>query len=297
MDRLEDLRAFVAVVERGNLTQAARHLGRSLQSVSRSLAAVERNCDVALVHRTTRRSGPTEAGLAFYRRISAALTEIDAAKLDASRERGEPAGRLRISASSVFGPLYCVSIISAFLEQHPRIHIELQLDDHYVDLIGDSFDLAVRIGEMPDSSLKARHLASLRRVFFAAPTYFAKHERPKRPEELVKHQCIVRTMARDSDVWPFVVDGRTRTVKVTGRLRTSGAFAVRQAAIDGLGIASAPLWQVRDLVDARRLELVLTRFEPSPIPLRAVWPATSLLPVKTRAFIDFMAARLKSERI
>ena len=297
MDRIEDFQAFVAIVDKGSLTAAAKQLGRSLQSISRSLATLEGDHGVELIARTTRRSAATEAGLAFYRRLGAALSEIEAAKLETSNRTSEPAGLLRITSSTVFAPLYVVPAVCAFLESHPKVDIELDMSDGYVDLISQGFDLAIRIGELPDSSLKARRLADLRRVVFAAPDYFAKHGRPKVPGDLAGHQCLVRTSARDSDAWPFLVGGRLKTVKVAGRFRSSGALAVNEAAVHGLGIATAPLWQVRPLVDRGVVELILTRFEPPLLPVHAVWPATRLLPAKTQLFLDYLAARLKAERL
>jgi DNA-binding transcriptional LysR family regulator len=297
MDRMEDFQAFVAIVDKGSLTAAANQLGRSLQSVSRSLAALEREVGVALIQRTTRRSNPTDAGLAFYRRLAAALAEIEAAKRETANRRAEATGLLRVSASSAFAPLYVVPALPDFLKAHPRVEVELDLSDSYVDLVGEGFDLAVRIGELPDSSLKARLLAHSRRVMFAAPGYLAAHGRPRRPDDLKHHQCIVRTAARDGNAWPFKADGRIRSVKVGGRFRSSGALAVNEAAARGLGIATAPLWQVRSLVDRGAVELILTRYEPPPVSIHAVWPATRVLPARTQLFIDFLAARLKDERL
>jgi DNA-binding transcriptional LysR family regulator len=297
VDRIEDFQAFVAIVDKGSLTAAAKQLGRSLQSISRSLATLEGDLGVELIARTTRRSAATEAGLAFYRRVGAALSEIEAAKLETSNRRSEPVGLLRITCSTVFAPLYVVPAVCAFLESHPKVDIDLDMSDGYVDLISQGFDLAIRIGELPDSSLKARRLADLRRVVFAAPDYFAKHGRPKVPGDLAGHQCLVRTSARDSDAWPFLVGGRLKAVKVAGRFRSSGALAVNEAAVQGLGIANAPLWQVRALVDRGVVELILTRFEPPRVPVHAVWPATRLLPAKTQLFLNYLAARLKAERL
>jgi DNA-binding transcriptional LysR family regulator len=297
VDRIADFQAFVAIVDKGSLTAAAKQLGRSLQSISRSLATLEGDLGVELIVRTTRRSAATEAGLAFYRRVGAALSEIEAAKLETSNRRSEPVGLLRITCSTVFAPLYVVPAVCAFLESHPKVDIELDMSDGYVDLISQGFDLAIRIGELPDSSLKARRLADLRRVVFAAPDYFAKHGRPKVPGDLAGHQCLVRTSARDSDAWPFLVGGRLKAVKVAGRFRSSGALAVNEAAVQGLGIANAPLWQVRALVDRGVVELVLTRFEPPRVPVHAVWPTTRLLPAKTQSFLNYFAARLKAERL
>jgi len=297
MDRIEDLRAFVAVIEHGSLTRAARHLGRSLQSVSRSLAAVERAVGIELVRRTTRRLSPTEAGLAFHRRVGGALGELEAAQSEAASGRSEPAGLLRVTGPPATALIYVVPAFAAFLAAHPKVSAELELSDRYVDLVEEGFDLAIRMGELPDSTLKSRRLANLRRVVFAAPSYFARHGRPKRPEDLARHECVVRTSGREGDTWPFRVGAKVITVKVTGRFRTSAAFAANEAAAAGLGIAQAPLWQVRDLLDQSRIELVLTRFETPAAPLQAVWPATRVPAAKTQMFVDFLAERLKGERL
>jgi DNA-binding transcriptional LysR family regulator len=297
MNRIEDYQAFAAIVEKQSLTTAARHLRRSLQSVSRSLAALERDIGVELIRRTTRRLSPTDAGLAFYRRLSAALAEIEAARLETSNRRAEATGLLRIAGSTVFSPHYVVPALTEFLAAHPRVEVELELSDGYVDLIGEGYDLAIRIGELPDSTLKSKLLATSRRVVFAAPSYFAKYGRPQSPEDLLRHQCIVRTAARDANAWPFKVNGRLKTVKVAGRLRTSGALAANEGAVQGLGIANAPLWQVRSFVDRGDVELILTGFEPPPTTIHAVWPATRLLPARTQFFIEFLAKRLQKQQL
>jgi DNA-binding transcriptional LysR family regulator len=296
MNRIEDYQAFTAIIEKRSLTAAARNLGRSLQSVSRSLAALEHEVGVELIRRTTRRSNPTDAGLAFYRRLSAALAEIEAAKLETSNRRAEATGLLRIAGSTGFTPLYIVPALPEFLAAHPGVEVELELSDRFVDIIGEGYDLAIRIGELPDSALKARRLANSRRVVFAAPSYLAKHGRPRSPEDLVRHQCIVRTATRDSNAWPFNVNGRLKTVKVAGRLRTSGAVAANMAAALGLGIAFGPLWQAKSLIDRGDVELILSRFEPPSIPINAVWPATKVLPARTQLFVEFLAARLQREQ-
>jgi DNA-binding transcriptional LysR family regulator len=295
--RIEDFQTFVAIVEKGSLTAAARQLGRSLQSVSRSMAALEKEVGVELVRRTTRQCMPSEAGQAFYRRLSAALGEIEAARREAANHKSEPSGLLRITSSTAFSPLYLVPAAAAFLERHPGVEIELDLSDAYANLVGERFDFAIRIGALPDSTLKARRLANLRRVVFAARRYLDEHGRPECPDDLLHHQCIVRTAARDGNAWPFVVDGRPKTIKVGGRFRASGALAANEAALLGMGLANAPLWQVRSLVDCGEVELVLTRFEPAPTPLHAVWPGTPTPPAKTQLFIDFLAARLKEQQL
>jgi DNA-binding transcriptional LysR family regulator len=295
MNRIEDYKAFAAVVEKRSLTAAARHLRRSLQSVSRSLAAVERDVGVELVRRTTRHSSPTDAGLAFHRRLSAALAEIEAARLETSNQCAEATGLLRIAGSTVFSPLYIVPALQEFLAAHPKIEVELDLSDGYVDLIGGGYDVAIRIGQLPDSALMAKLLANSRRVVFAAPSYLARNGRPRSPDDLARHQCIVRTAARDANAWPFKVNGRVKTIKVAGRVRTNGALAANEAAVRGLGIANAPLWQVQPLVDRGDAELLLTRFEPPPMPIHAVWPASRVLPARTHLFVEFLTKHLRQK--
>jgi DNA-binding transcriptional LysR family regulator len=295
MNRIEDYQAFAAIVEKQSLTAAARHLRRSLQSVSRSLTVLEREIGVELIRRTTRRSSPTDAGFSFYHRLSAALAEIEAAKLEASNRRAEATGLLRIAGPTVFSPIYIIPVLPEFLAAHPKLEVELELSDGYIDLVDQSCDLAIRIGELPNSALKSKLLARSRRVVFAAPGYFARNGRPQKPEDLVRYECIVRTAARDGNAWPFKVNGVVKAVKVSGRLRTSGALAANEAAVRGLGIANAPLWQVGSLVDRGDVELVLTGFEPPPVAIQAVWPATRVLPARTQLFIEFLAKRLQKE--
>ena len=297
MSRISDLQAFVAVVEKASLTSAAHQLGRSLQSVSRSLVAIEQDVGVELVRRTTRRSSPTEAGLAYYQRLKTALEDIEEAKLEVSDRRLEPSGLLRISGPTGFAALHLVPATAAFLKIHPKLEVEVSTYDRYVDLVEDNLDLAIHIGPLPDSMAKARRLADLRRVFFAAPGYFAEYGRPKHPQDLSKHQCIVRTARVGADIWPFTVDGKVRTIKVSGRFRANGASVINEAAIQGLGIAIAPLWQVRPMVDRGLVEVTLARFAPPPIPVHATWSATRVLPAKTRMFIDFLSRRLKAARL
>ncbi|WP_394830344.1 LysR family transcriptional regulator [Pendulispora rubella] len=296
MDRIDDLEAFLAVVEKGSLTAAARAERRSLQSISRSLTALEGRLGIELVHRTTRQSNPTEAGLAFYRRVKPALAEIQAAKIDAIHRRNEVSGVLRVSSSVLFAPIYLVPALAAFMDRHPKIEVELALSERYVDLVEEGFDVAIRMGEMADSDLRARRLGSLRAVVYGAPRYFAKHGKPKHPRELAHHQCVIRTVDRHAHQWRFRIGGKATTVKVEGRFRVDGSAAAHAAVVHGLGLGFGPLWQVRTLVDAGALELVLVDYELPTIPIHAVSPASQTPPAKTRLFTEFLAAQLKRER-
>lgn len=297
MDRMDDLEAFLAIVERGSQAAAARHLRRSLQSIGRSLAALEQGMGVELVRRTTRWSNPTEAGLAFYHRVKPAFTEIREAKLEAASSRTEPSGLLRIGAPALFAPAYVAPAICDFMQRHPQIEVELKASDRPVDLLEEGLDLAVRIRDLPDSELRARRLGSLRIVAFGAPAYFAEHGRPGHPDDLGRHECILRTTDGDSGLWPFRITGRRRTVRVGGRFRTDSTTSMHAVVARGLGIGQAPFWQIRDLVEQGAVEVILEGFEAARLPINAVWPPTKIPLAKTRLFVDVLATRLKRERL
>jgi DNA-binding transcriptional LysR family regulator len=295
---MDEIEVFLAVVEAGSQTAAARRLGRSLQSVNRALAALERSVGVELVRRTTRQSVATEAGLAFYRRVKPAFAEIGEARLEAANRRIEPSGLLRIAAPIQFGATHVVPAIAEFMARFPQIEADVNMSDRPVDVVGDGFDLAVRIRELPDSSLKTRRLGELRTVVYGAPDYFKRRGRPRQPGDLADHQCILRRTAQgEADIWRFRIDGRLTTVQVNGRFRTDSTTAAHAAARHGIGVGYGPFWQIRDLVDQEALEIVLADFEAPRTPVRAVFPPSAIPPAKTHLFVDLLAERLKLERL
>ena len=297
MDRLNDIEAFLVVVEKGSLTAAARHLCRSLQSSSRSLTTLERSVAVDLVRRTTRRSHPTEAGLAFYRRVKPAFSEIADARLEAASRQAELAGVLRVGGPTMFAAAHIVPVICDLAERHPRLEVELKVSDHEVDLLAERLDVAIRIRQMRDSTLKARRLGELRVVAFGAPSYFARHGRPDQPDDLAQHDCVVRLTEGDAERWPFRIAGRRRSVKVAGRIRADSTAAANAAVACGAGIGLAPLWQVRGLVDRGEVEIILEDFEVARVPIHAVWHPTTVPLAKVQLFIASLTAQLKRERL
>ncbi len=297
MDRMDDLTAFLAIMEKGSQTAAARHLRRSLQSINRSLTTLERSVGAELINRTTRQSSATEAGLAFYRRLKPALTEINEARLEVASRRAEPSGLLRIGAPVLFAPAYVVPVVCEFLQRNPQIEIELKVSDQRADLLEQGLDLAIRIRKMPDSEFKVRRIGELRIVVFGAPAYFARHGRPRQPDELAQHQCILRAGDDpDSERWPFRIGGRRKSVRVRGRFRTDGAAAAHAAVAGGLGLGLAPLWQIRSLVDDAAVEIILEDFETGTIPIQVVSPPTKIPLARTKLFTEFLTARLKGAR-
>ena len=180
--------------------------------------------------------------------------------MEAVNRRAEPSGLIRIAAPVLFGSTYVVPAIADFIARYPRIEADLKVSDRPIDVVGDGFDLAVRIRELPDSSLKARRLGELRTVVYGAPGFFARHGRPDHPDDLVRHQCVLRSTSESETVtWRFQIDGQVRMVRVGGCFRADNTTAVQAAVCHGLGIGYGPFWQIRDLVDRGALEIVLAQ--------------------------------------
>ena len=295
LERLDDLEAFLAVIEKGSQAAASRHLRRPLQSLNRSLMALERALGVELVKRTTRRSEPTEAGRVFYERIKPAVAAIIEARAEAVNLRGEISGPLKVGAPILFASSYVAPIVGRFLKLYPSVDVELRASDEQVDLVAEGLDIAVRIGDSTDESLIARRLHALRVVVVGAPSYFAEHGRPQHPGDLEQHACILRAGAEVVDKWPFRIDGRLQSVKVHGRLRSNSAASIRAAASEGTGLAQLPLWQVSDLVAQGALTIVLPEFETEGMPIQLVWPPTRAPLERVRRFVDFLASSLKTD--
>lgn len=293
MASLEDYAAYVAAVDRGGLTSAARSLGRSLQSVSRSVQAVESEVGARLIVRTTRRSAPTPAGLKLRDRLSAALDAIAAAREEATRGAAEISGSLRVGASSHFGVSHVLPVVRDFMAMHPRVEVEMVLDDAAGDLIVQGIDLAVRAGDLAPSSLKTRSLGRLRRVVYAAPGYLARHGRPKAPADLSRHACVLRGREKPNGVWRFGQGPAAIAVPVRGAFRSDSAAARLAAVRAGLGIGLAPLFHVRPSIEAGEVELLLPDAPAIWAPVQVVWLPGRAVPARARALIDFLRARLR----
>lgn len=286
MDRLAAMTTFVAVVDRRGFAPAARQLGVSPSAVTRMIAALEDHLAARLLQRTTRSLALTDAGTRYLARARRILGDLDEAESDARAEQREPTGRLVVTAPAMFGRLQVAPLMSAYLARYPQVRGELDLSDRVVNLVEDGIDLAVRIGPLTDSSLVARKLGETRRVVVGSPAYLARHPAPRTPKDLSAHAIIHFTALHATPEWRFVADERPQTIALDAGLVTNSADAAIAHAERGGGLTMVLAYQVAEAVRARRLTVVLARFEPPPQPIHLVYPTARLLSAKVRAFVE-----------
>ena len=285
---------LLAAVEAGSLSAASRTLGMPLATVSRKVSELEAHLRTRLVNRTSRRLILTDAGRSYVVACKRILEEIDEAERAAAGEYSAPRGDLIITAPIVFGRLHVLPVVLEFLNAYSDIDIRLVLADRVVNLQEDHVDLAVRIGELPDSSLVATRVASISRVVCGSPVYFAERGMPKTPGDLSNHDCITFEGLMSPDVWIFPSGKSNVSVAVHSRLVVNTAEAAIDAAAAGVGITRVLSYQVANAIRASTLVLALRKFEPLAVPISLVYAGQGLLPLKTRAFLDFAAPRLKA---
>jgi DNA-binding transcriptional LysR family regulator len=294
MDRLEAMSTLLAAVEAGSLSGASRKLGMPLATVSRKVSELEAHLRTRLVHRTSRRFSLTDAGRSYVAACRRILEDIGEAERAAAGEYIAPRGDLTITAPIVFGRLHVLPIALEFLQAYPDVDIRLLLADRMVDLQEENVDLAIRIGELPDSSLLATRIGSIRRVVCGSPAYFAARGTPSEPGELSAHDCITFEGLSSSEGWKFALGGSTVSVAVRSRLIVNTAEAAIDAAVSAVGVARVLSYQVAGALRAGTLTLALQEFELAPWPVSLVHAGQGRLPLKLRAFIDFAAPRLKA---
>lgn len=294
MDRLEAMTTLLAAVETGSLSAASRKLGVPLATVSRKVSDLEAHLRARLVIRTSRRLELTEAGRAYVAACKRILEDIGEAERAASGEYSAPQGDLTIAAPIVMGRLHVLPVTLAFLEAYPDINVRLVLADRVANLLEEHVDLALRVGELPDSSLLAKRIGAIRRVVCGSPAYFAGRGTPQTPGDLGSHACITFDGLYASDSWPFQTGKTMAMVPIRSRLTVNTAEAAVDAAIAGIGVTRVLSYQIAAAVKAKALVTILRDFEPAPAPVSLIYSAQSLLPLKLRAFLDFAAPRLKT---
>lgn len=290
MDRLEAMAAFAAVADRKSFASAARHLKISPPAVTRLVAGLEDHLGVALLRRTTRTVTVTDAGARYLERVKRILAETEEAESAAQAERATPSGRLVISAPVTFGHMHISPLVAEYLKLYPQVSGELLLSDRYLNLVDDGIDVALRIGELGDSSLIARRAGTTRRVVVGSPAYLAARGTPKTLADLRGHD-IVRFVGGAVD-WSFAGGER---VELPARYVTNSVGCAIDYIVRNGGLASLLAYQAADAIAAGELRVVLSDHERPPLPIQFVYPSSRLLSSKVRAFIDLALATRRWE--
>ena len=289
MDRLKQIESFVAVAAKGSLTATAIAEGVAPAVIGRRIDALEERLGVKLLLRTTRRITLTHEGSAYLEDCQRLLSDLANAEASVSAGGVKASGHLRITAPAGFGRRHVAPLIPAFAAQHPEVSVSLNLSDRVVDIVNESFDCAVRVGDLPDSSLVSVRLADNRRLCVGAPSYFARAGIPALPSELMRHQCL--TLSSDASQtrgWAFVLDGEVIHLRPSGKLNCSDGQVLHDWCLGGLGLAWRSTWEVEDEVAAGRLQVVLEDFAAPPNGIYAVFPQRKHLPLRVRLWIDFI---------
>ncbi len=295
MDRLLEMEVFVAVNEVGSFSKAAERMRMSPPAVTRAVASLEERLGVALLTRTTRRLHLTDAGARFLEHTQRLLAEIESAEKEASGETGVPQGHLTISASVTFARSVITPMVRRFLQTQPKITATVLGLDRVVNLVDEGIDVAVRIGELPASSLIARRVGAVRRIFVASPDYLARRGCPEHPQELKLHSIIKFSNIQSSFEWHYKTKVGKGHVVLSPRLIVNDAMAAVEAVLAGEGIAMVMSYVVVDLIKSGKLVPVLLNYVPNEVPVHLVFPQSRLVAPKLRAFLDYSATRLKAE--
>ena len=293
MDRFDAMTVMLTAVECGSLSKASRKLGLPLATVSRKVSDLESHLKADLVIRSVKGLDLTPAGRSYVTAAKAILEQLTEAERVAAGEYTEPKGELVVTAPTMFGRLHLLPVVMAFLAAFPDVSVELMLTDRVTHFMDDQVDVALRIGDLPDSGLIATRLGEVRRIVCASPTYLATRTPPAAPEDLASHDVISFGSVSAQSTWRFWSQGSEVTVSLGSRLSVSTIDAAIEAGLAGAGILRALSYQVVDLVRVERLRLVLEPYEATPRPVHLVYDRQNRLPLKLRAFFDFAVPRLR----
>jgi DNA-binding transcriptional LysR family regulator len=289
LDKLKQIESFVAVAAKGSLTAAAKSEGVAPAVIGRRIDALEERLGVKLMVRTTRRITLTHEGSAFLDDCQRVLADLASAEAGVSAGGAKASGHLRITAPAGFGRRHVAPMVPRFMAQHPGVRVSLNLADRVIDIVNEHFDCAVRVGDMPDSSLVGVRLADNRRQCVATPEYLKRAGTPKTPSELWRHECLMLSSeASQSRGWAFVVDGALTHLRPGGRLDCSDGQVLHAWCLQGLGIAWRSTWEVAEDIAAGRLVSLLDEFAAPPNGIYAVFPHARHLPLRVRLWVDLL---------
>ena len=296
MDTIVGMKAFARVVESGSFTEAARRLGISTALASKYVRQLESRLGAQLLNRTTRSVSPTEVGRAYWERCNRIITEFEELEDSVADQHGQPRGQLRIAGSRAFGEDMLVPAIGSFLENYPDITVDLTLDERMVDIVAEGFDMAIRVGELADSSLIARRVAAYPYFICASPKYLDANGTPKTPQDLSAHSCIINTGISPANQWQFAINGQKTQITVPPSVRVNTARATATLIKAGRGIGLCLYSTVKDDLASGDLVRVLRNFEAYDRSVYAVYPQSRHLTGKVRAFVDHLLATFAQYR-
>ena len=288
MDRLTSMAVFVKSVEAGSLSGAARQMGLSQAMVSKHLRGLEGRVGVKLLNLTTRKLALTEAGARYYQRCLQILGDVEDADIEAMQLQSVPKGLVRLAAPLTFGELHLAPALADFLTAYPEIVLDVEFNDRFVDLLDGGFDLAVRIGQLPDSALIARKLGESHMLTCASPAYLERHGTPGHPSELTRHHCLWMHSVSTPGTWWYQEDGKQLLIDVTGPLRSNSMTMACHGALRSLGIVFGPAFVLRPWIASGSLKPVLTAFESQSLDIHAVYLGGRRVSAKVRLLIDFL---------
>ncbi|SEV91667.1 LysR family transcriptional regulator [Luteibacter sp. 329MFSha] len=298
-NRAGEMEAFMRVVQTGSFAAAARSFGLSPSAISKIVGRLEARLGTRLIVRTTRTLQLTPEGDTYYERALRVLADIDEAeRLVAHGGAATPSGKLRVNASVSFGVRRIVPLVPAFLAAYPRVELDLSLNDNMVDLVEHRADVAIRVGALPDSGLKARRIGEARFIAFASPSYLERHGVPEVPADLARHNCLTFNLGRTFHEWPFLDPdtGQQKPIPVRGNFQVNNGETMRRMALEGLGIARLSTYHVERDIEAGHLVPVLERYNPGDLQVvHAVFVGHEHLATRVRAFVDFIAERIPSK--
>ena len=294
MDKLTAMRTFVAIVDHGSLSAAARSLDRSLPTVVRVLAALEEDLGTRLLRRTTRRMALTAEGRGYLERCRRILSDVEDAEASVAQGQSEPRGQVRMTAPVLYGQMHVAPAPTEFVRRFDAVQVELLLLDRVVNLIEEGIDLAVRIAHLADSSMIGVPIGQVRRVVCASPALLQSEGVPAHPRELSQRRCVRFRGVAAGDSWTFQESGREIAVRVAGNFACNQAAVASQACAEGLGFGLFLSYQIEPLVRAKRLEVVLAKFEPPSLPVSLVYPESRLISTRLRAMLDCLKPTLSA---
>jgi len=295
MDLFTCMRAFVVVAETGKFSAASERLGLSHAMASKQVMDLEAHLGAQLLNRTTRKVSLTEQGAAYLERCRDIFASIDEAEHEITSQTSEPVGRLRVSAPTAFGASHVAPEIAKFVAKHPKVSIDLILNDRMVDLIEEGYDLAIRIGRLADSSLIAKRIGEMRLICCASPQYFEIHGAPSQPEDLIHHECILYSYASTGNSWSFPSREGECSVKVSGSVSCNNGEAICEMAIQGLGVILQPDFIVRPHLKSGSLIEIFPDHVREAAGIYALHQSRRYVPVRLRSFIDHLARAFRNE--